>query len=340
MTFSPGSDRAAKDAPSPPSFADVEDAARRLGSVARITPLFESPTLNGLAGLRLLIKAEMLQHTGSFKFRGAFNRISRLDPAERAKGVVAYSSGNHGQAVAAVAAMTGSRAAIVMPEDAPVNKIENTRAHGAEIVLYDRRRESREEIAAQIAMDRNATLVPPYDDPLIIAGQGTVGLEIAEQAAEMGATLDAVLVPCGGGGLIAGTALALAKTQPLAKIYSVEPEGFDDTARSLAAGQRLSNTGGGESFCDALLTPMPGAITFAVNRQELAGGLVVGEAEIKRAMALAFRHLRVVLEPSGAVALAAALSACPTGPGTTAAVICSGGNVDMSAFRTALAAAR
>ena len=319
-----------------PTFADVQAAAGRLRGRAVVTPLLESPLLNEELGVRVLVKAEALQRTGSFKFRGAYNHISRLAEAGRCRGVVAYSTGNHAQGVAAAARLAATPALIVMPADAPEVKLNNTRAWGAEVVFYDRDRDSREEIAGQIADERGLALVPPFDHPWTIAGQGSVGLELAEQAAALGAELDAVLVPCGGGGLISGCALALAERAPHAAIYAVEPTGFDDTSRSLAAGSRQRIDPGARSFCDALLAPMPGELTFAINRTCLAGGLVVDDDEVARAMRLAFRHFKLVLEPSGAVALAAVAAEKLDCRGKTVAVVASGGNVDADTFAAAL----
>jgi len=315
-----------------PSFADIEAAATRLAGHAVVTPLLEFPALNNELGGRILIKPETLQRTGSFKFRGAYNKISQLPQEAGAAGVVAYSSGNHAQGVAAAAALLGLPAAIVMPSDAPAIKIDNTRGYGAEVVLYDRYHEVREDVARVLAEERGATVVPPYEDPDIIAGQGTCGLETASQAAALGARLDTMLVCCGGGGLISGIALAMAELSPETAVYSVEPEGFDDTARSLAAGQRLENKPGAKSFCDAILTPTPGALTFALNRRLLAGGLAVSDAEVAAAMAYAFRSLKLVVEPGGAVALAAVLSRKLDLRGKTVALVLSGGNVDPRIF--------
>ena len=320
-----------------PGFDDVLDAAARLAGQVVRTPLVESPKLNALAGGRLLVKAEMLQRTGSFKFRGAYNHMSRLDADQRRRGVVAYSSGNHAQAVAAVARLLGMPAVIVMPSDAPAIKIANTRAYGAEVVPYDRLRDNREAIGEALAAARGLALVRPYDDPLVVAGQGTVGLELAEQAAELGTTLDAVLVPCGGGGLVAGVALALSGRSPATRVYAVEPQGFDDTALSLAAGRRVGHGAGDASFCDALMAPMPGEITFPIHRRLLAGGLAVGDDDTARAMAAAFLRLKLVVEPGGAVALAAVLAGKLPVTGGTVAVVCSGGNVDPAVFCRALA---
>jgi threonine dehydratase len=319
-----------------PTAADVADAAARLDGVAVRTPLLTAPALDAATGARVLIKPEVLQRTGSFKFRGAYNRISRLNAAERAGGVVAFSSGNHGQAVAAVARLLTVPATVVMPADAPGMKIEATRGHGASVVLYDRAREDREQIARKIVRDTHATLVPPFDDPLVIAGQGTVGREIAEDAAQLGAALDVLLAPCSGGGLIAGATLALKERFPRLASYAVEPAGFDDTARSLRQGARVANSPGSSTLCDALMVAQPGALTFALNQKLLAGGLSVTDDEALSAMEFAFRALKLVLEPSGAVALAALLARKIDVAGKTVAVICSGGNVDADVFSRAL----
>lgn len=319
-----------------PCFADVADAARGLAGHAVVTPLLDCPALDALTGARVLIKAETLQRTGSFKFRGAWNRISRIDPPLRAKGVVAYSSGNHAQAVAAVASAFGIPATIVMPADAPNLKAEATRAWGATIVFYDRATESREAIAERILAEQGGTLIPPFDDPLIMAGQGTAGLEIAEQCAARGMAPDLVLVPVSGGGLIGGISLAVKERYPACAMWAVEPAGFDDTARSLASGRREANSQSTGSFCDALLVPTPGRITFAVNRRLLAGGLAVTDAETARAMEFAFRHMKLVVEPGGAVALAALLAGKLDVIGKTVVVVCSGGNVDAATFCAAV----
>jgi threonine dehydratase len=318
----------------PVSFADVAAAADRLRGVASETPLLESDALNELVEGRLLIKPEPLQRTGSFKFRGAYNAISTLHPPA----VVAYSSGNHAQGVAMAARLLGLPATIVMPSDAPRTKLEGTRALGADVITYDRAAEDREAIGREVALRTGAVLIRPYDDPLIVAGQGTVGLELAEQAAKRDAMPDAVLVCCGGGGLVAGCAVALHQRAPGAAIYAVEPTDFDDTARSLAVGERLANVQGARSFCDALLAPMPGELTFALNSRLLAGGLSVTDAEVASAMRLAFRHLRLVVEPGGAVALAAALAGRIPTRGRIIGVVVSGGNVDADLFARILAA--
>lgn len=318
------------------SIALIEAAAVRLAGHARRTPLLTSPFLDEIAGRRVLVKAECLQHTGSFKYRGAWSAISALDPATRAKGVIAYSSGNHAQGVAMASRQHGVAAVIVMPADAPAIKIANTRALGAEVVLYDRRTGDRDAIGTRLAADRGLTLIRPYDEPLVIAGQGTVGLEIAEQAAAMDVAKADVLVCCGGGGLSSGIALALAARAPGFRVRTAEPLGFDDMCRSLAAGQIRSNDPAASTICDAIVTPQPGNITFPI-LQHLAGpGLVVSDTEALRAMALAWARLKIVLEPGGAVALAAALFRRNQIEGDAVIAVASGGNVDPALFARAL----
>ena len=319
-----------------PTAADVRAAAGRLEGVVRRTPLVADTSLDAATGGRVLLKLEPLQHTGSFKARGAYNRLVQLSAEERKAGVVAFSSGNHAQGVAWSARRLGIPATIVMPADAPQAKLANTLALGAEIVAYDRERESREEIAARMAAERGATLVPSFDDPHIIAGQGTVGLEIMEQAAEAGLVPDDVVVCCSGGGLVSGCALAVKDLSPEARIYTAEPEAFDDARRSLAAGRRERNAAGGRSICDALLAPSPGELTFALMQRLLAGGLAVSDDEVRRAMAWAWRELKVVVEPGGAVALAALLAGRLDARGRTVAVVVSGGNVDAALYCEAL----
>ncbi|QIG51796.1 threonine/serine dehydratase [Nordella sp. HKS 07] len=319
-----------------PTIDNVTEARERLKGYAFVTPLLESPALNARVKGRVLIKAECLQRTGSFKFRGAWNCISRLTQGTAKGGVVAYSSGNHAQGVAAAAALMKLPALIVMPADTPDIKKANTRAYGAEVVTYDRERESREEIASRIAEERGAVIVPPFEHPQIIAGQGTAGLELVEQAQERGATLDAVLVPASGGGLAAGIALAVKAKSPATTIHCVEPEGFDDHARSLISGRRERNDRASGSICDALLSPMPGELTFSINKSHLTSGLVVSEAEVKRAMAFAFQHLKIVIEPGGAVGLAALLAGRIAAEGRSIAVIASGGNVDPAFYADVL----
>lgn len=320
-----------------PSFADVEAAARRLEGVALRTPLLRNPFLDGAVQRSVVLKPEMLQRSGSFKFRGAYNRLVALDDRERAAGVVAFSSGNHAQGVAAAAALLGIRARIVMPEDAPRIKLDNTRALGGEVITYDRYRDSREAIARDIAERDGAVLVPSYDDPYIIAGQGTLGLELFEDLAESGESLDALLICCGGGGLSAGCALAAAGLSPQTTLYCVEPEGYDDHARSLQSGRRETADTSLPSLCDALLSPQPGELTFAINRRALHAGLVVSDAEVREAMRFAFRVLKLVVEPGGAVALAALLAGKLPAKYQRVGVVLSGGNVDPSLFAEVLA---
>lgn len=315
-----------------PDIADIETAAVRLKGFAVRTPVIESPALNDRTGGRILIKAECLQRTGSFKFRGAWNCISRLDPDKHLGGVVAYSSGNHAQGVAAAAQIKGLPALIVMPADTPKIKQDNTRGFGAEIVTYDRATQSREEIAAKFVRERRAVLVPPFEHPDIIAGQGTVGLELAEQAEELGVTLDDVLVCCSGGGLTAGIALAMEANSPATRVHTVEPAGFDDYARSLKSGRREKNAKASGSICDALLSVEPGEMTFAINRSRLAEGLVVTDAEAAEAVRYAFEVLKLVVEPGGAAALAAVLSGRIATQGRIFGVIASGGNCDAEMF--------
>ncbi len=319
-----------------PGLAEVRAAAGRLAGVARRTPLLAGTPLDEALGGTLLFKAECLQRNGAFKFRGAYNRLVQLDERERHAGVVAFSSGNHAQGVAAAARMLGIPATIVMPADAPAIKLDNTRALGAEVVLYDRFAEDREAIARKIVAGRGATLVPAYDDPHVVAGQGTAALELVQQAEELGLVPDQVLVPTSGGGLTAGTAIAVRALAPAASVYGVEPEAFDDTRRSLAAGVLLANPPEARSICDALQSSPPGRLTFAINRELLAGVLTVSDREVEAAMARAFRDLKLVVEPGGAVALAAVLAGKLPVAGRTTAIILSGGNVDPAVFIAAL----
>jgi len=307
---------------------DVEAAAARLAGVAVRTPLIRSAELDALAGGNVLLKPECLQVTGSFKIRGAYNIMSQLSAGEARRGVVAFSSGNHAQGVAAAGALLGMKTAIVMPEDAPRAKLDNTRRLGGEVITYDRYSGDREAIARGIAAERGAVVVPSYDHPDIIAGQGTVGLEIAAQSAELGLVPDQVLVCCGGGGLIAGSALALTAKLPGVSVHSVEPESFDDTARSLELGRRVEVARDARSICDALQAHTPGALTFEINRRLLGPGYVVSDDEVREAMRFAFRHLKLVVEPGGAVALAAVIAGRVATQGRVTAVVISGGNVD------------
>jgi threonine dehydratase len=314
----------------------IRAAAKRLDGHARRTPLLTSPFLDEIAGRRVIVKPECLQHTGSFKYRGARAALSALVAATRAKGVIAFSSGNHAQGVALAAREFGVAAVIVMPSDAPEMKIANTRALGAEVVLYDRATEDRDAIGARLAAERGLTLVKPFDEPEVIAGQGTVGLEIAEQAAALGVTRAEVLVPCGGGGLTSGIALALAAEAPGLRVRTCEPEGFDDVKRSLAAGEIRANDRLSGSICDAIVTPAPGKLTFPIMHRLCGPGIAVSDDESLRAMALAFTRLKIVIEPGGAVALAAALWHGDQLAGDTVIVVASGGNVDAALFRNAL----
>jgi threonine dehydratase len=316
----------------PVTYADIAAAAERLAPVLVATPLLSAPTIDALCGARILVKAEMLQRTGSFKVRGAYNRLVQLNADERRRGVVAFSSGNHAQAVAWAARSLAVPAAIVMPKRAPAIKAERTRGYGAEVVLFEGDRVAMEAYARLLAAERQATLVPPFDDPRIIAGQGTLGIEIAAQARAAGATPDVVVVPCSGGGLVGGTAIALRRDLPSAQVYAVEPEGYDDLARSLAAGTRLANAPGAHSICDALLVPSPGELTFAINRRLLAGSLAVADRHAERAMAVLFNHLKIVAEPGGAIALGAVLGGAIDVRGKTVVVVASGGNVDAALF--------
>jgi threonine dehydratase len=313
-----------------PTYGDVLAAAKRIAGHAVRTPLVESPLLSERTGGRIFLKLELLQRTGSFKFRGAMNRIAMIPENQRAGGVVAFSSGNHAQGVAAAARLFGMKALIVMPSDAPRPKIEGTRALGAEIVEYDRQRDDREAIAAGIREERGATLIKPYDDPGIMAGQGTAGLEIAEDAARFGVELDTVLAPCSGGGLVTGVALGLKGSGSKAKVYSVEPENFDGMRRSLAAGMRVSapgtSEGGKLSIADALMAPIPGIHVFELAKTLLSPGLAVSDAELERAVAFAATKLKLLVEPGGAAALAALLSG--KAEGKNIAVVLSGGNAD------------
>jgi threonine dehydratase len=315
---------------------DIEAAAERLAGVSVRTPLLRSFELDELARGKVLIKPECLQVTGSFKIRGAYNFLSQLTPGERQCGVVAWSSGNHAQGVAAAGSMLGIRTAIVMPEDAPRAKLENTRRLGGEVITYDRYTGDREAIARQIASERDAVVVPSYDHQRIIAGQGTVGLEIAEQSIAMHMPPDQVLICCGGGGLVSGSAIALTGKLPRVTVHPVEPAEFDDTARSLARGERVSVGPDARSICDALQAHEPGAMTFAINRRLLGRGLTVSDAEVCEAMRFAFRYLKLVVEPGGAVALAAVLAGKIDTRDKTTAIVLSGGNVDVEQFASIL----
>ncbi len=315
----------------------IRAAATRLAGHTRVTPLLSSPFLDDIAGRRLFVKAECLQHTGSFKFRGGWSALSALAPKKRKNGVIAFSSGNHAQGVALAAKLHGVPSVIVMPHDAPAVKIANTRAFGAEVILYDRANESREDIGATLAADRGLTLIRPFDEPQVIAGQGTCGLEIAQQAAELDATEAEVLVCCGGGGLTAGIALALAADAPGMRVRPCEPDGFDDVARSLQSGVKQSNRALTGSICDAIVTPSPGDLTLPIMQDHCAAGLVVTDEECLQAIGLAFERLRIVIEPGGAAALAAALFRKDQISSDTVVAVATGGNIDRATFARALA---
>lgn len=311
------------------SYEGVLDAARQIAPAAVRTPLIESPALNDRVGGRVLLKAETFQVAGAFKFRGAYNRISRLSAAELTSGVVAFSSGNHAQGVAAAAKLMGAHATIVMPADSPAIKIAGVKSFGGEVRLYDRWTESREEIGAQVARDRGSVLVPPFDDPYVIEGQGTSALELLDQA---DCPIDQLLCPCSGGGLMAGIDLVMEARSPTTKTWAVEPEAYDDTARSLAAGERMGHPQGPPSICDALQTPIPGVLTFPINQRVLSGALSITDMEAAEAVAYAFRTLKLVVEPGGAAGLAALLAGKLGGQGRTTAIILSGGNIDPGLF--------
>lgn len=319
------------------TLAMIHAAAIRAKGHVRQPPLLTSPFLDEIAGRRLFIKAECLQHTGSFKFRGGWSALSGMEPALRKNGVIAFSSGNHAQGVALAARMHGVAAVIIMPDDAPSLKIDNTRALGAEVVLYDRNSQDRDLIGAKLADERALTLVKPFDEPLVIAGQGTCGLEIAAECKALGVTGAEVLVPCGGGGLSAGIALALEKHAPEMAVRPCEPQGFDDTIRSLISGRIERNPAMQGSICDAIITPSPGNLTFPIMQRLCQPGVAVSDDDCLHAMALAFSRLKIVLEPGGAVALAAALFHGDKLPDRDLVVVVSGGNVDPETFVQALA---
>jgi threonine dehydratase len=315
-----------------PTASDIEAAAKRLAGIAVRTPLINAPVLDEVIGARVFLKAETLQRTGSFKFRGAYNKISSIPTDRRSAGVVAYSSGNHAQGVAAAARLLGMRATIVMPADAPRPKRERTLALGAEVVLYDRNTEDRAAIAKKIVAERGATLVPPYDDPLIIAGQGTIGTEIVEDLARLSLKPEIVIVGASGGGLAAGISLGVKSKVPSAKFYAVEPEGFDDTLRSFASGKREANARMSGSICDALLSNTPGELTFPITRELIGQGTTVTDDEVGNAVRYAFHELKLVVEPGGVIGLAALLAGKIAVKGKVVVAILSGANVDPELF--------
>jgi threonine dehydratase len=320
-----------------PTIADIDAAARRLAGVAVRTPLIAAPALDALTGGRVFLKAETLQRTGSFKFRGAYNKIASIPPERRHGGVVAFSSGNHAQGVAAAAKLLDMPAVIVMPRDAPKPKRDRTAALGAEVVLYDREKEDREAIAREIAEKRGAVLVPPYDDPFVIAGQGTAGREIVEDLAAAGLKPDVVIVNASGGGLTAGVALAVKSANPDARVYTAEPQGFDDHARSFRSGRRESNVALSGSICDALMSQAPGELTFAITRDLVGEGLTASDEEVACAVAFAFRELKLVVEPGGAVSLAVLLAGKLDVTGKVVVAVLSGGNIDPALFHKLVA---
>ncbi|HEY4940187.1 MAG TPA: threonine/serine dehydratase [Rhizomicrobium sp.] len=321
-----------------PTFADVEAAATRIAPYAVRTPLLENADLNARTGGRIFLKPEMLQRTGSFKFRGAVNTVLQIAPDRRANGVVAFSSGNHAQGVAAAALAFGLPATIVMPKDAPAAKIEGTRRLGAEVIFYDRHSDDREAIAREIVARTGATLIQPFDNAQVVAGQGTMGLEIAADAKARGVALDTVLTPCGGGGLVAGVALAISGASPGTQVIGIEPERFDGMGLSLAAGQRISAPGGALSIADALMAPLPGQIPFAIAKNLVSKAVAVSDAELERAVSFAFQRLKLVVEPGGAAALAALLAGRFDTNNKAIAVVLTGGNCDIATVARCCAA--
>jgi threonine dehydratase len=319
-----------------PTTGDVLDASARLRGVAVETPVLRSDLLDELTGAKVFVKLEPLQHTGAFKFRGAYNCLSRLDRRTCPDGVVAYSTGNHGQAIATVGRMLDIPITVVMPSNAPENKVEKARKAGARIVRYDRERQSREEVAAELARDGQYAVVPPGDHHHVIAGQATVAFETLDR---FGAdAFDAIVVPCGGGGLSAGTCLAVEAAQSRAQVWAAEPSDFDDTRRSLASGQRETNPAGRVSICDALLAPVPAELPFSINGSRLSGVLAADDSAVRQAMAFCFETFRVVVEPGGAVALAGLMTDSNASPlrGKRVLIVASGGNVDATLFASAI----
>ena len=338
----PATDRMRYDAqmtnnPLPVTPADIDAAAKVIAPFAVRTPLLSSAALNARVGASVFLKPELLQRTGSFKFRGAFNKLSSIPQDKRGGGVVAFSSGNHAQGVAAAAQILKMQATIVMPADAPASKRERTKSYGAEVVLYDRDREDREAIAREIAGKRGATLVKPYDDPFIIAGQGTAGREIAEDMSALGIAPDIVVAPASGGGLIAGIATAVKAKFPQTNVIVAEPKDYDDHGLSLRAGKREAHHARHRTICDALMAETPGEITFAINGKLLAGGVAASDEEVGAAIAFAFRELKLVVEPGGAVGLAALLSGRLDAHGKNVVIVLSGGNVDADLFARLIA---
>ncbi|HEY3950491.1 threonine/serine dehydratase [Phenylobacterium sp.] len=314
------------------TFKDVQAAAARIKGLAVETPLVESPALNERVGGRVLLKLETQQRVGAFKFRGAYNRLVQLEGAQKQAGVVAFSSGNHAQGVALAAKLLGLPALIVMPSDAPALKVANTRGYGAEVRLYDRLTESREAIAAEIAQQRGATVVPAYNDPHIVAGQGTVGLELLAQARAAGADLDQIVSPVGGGGLLSGISLVSKELSPRTALWGAEPSLYNDLAQSLEKGERVSVKPTVRTLCDALESPSTGDITFPILKRNLAGAVGLTDPEVAETLRYAFATLKLVMEPGGSVALAALLTSKVAAKGKTTGVVVSGGNVDPELF--------
>lgn len=311
-------------------------AAARLKGKAVRTPLLENEVLNERVGGRVFIKAEVLQRYGSFKFRGAYNLVSQLSDEQRRKGVLAWSSGNHAQGIALASKLLGAKATIVMPEDAPAIKTRNVRSLGAEIITYDRYTEDREAIAMEILRERGMALAPSYDHPHIVEGQGTLALETWEDATARGAALDAFIVPCGGGGLTSGCAAILEEMSPRTEVWIAEPEGYDEAWASIMAGERLKADATKPTICDAIASPSPGWLTFPIMQRLVRGGAALSEREVRQAMIFAFEHLKLVVEPGGAVALAALLSRKFDASGKVTAVVLSGGNVDPALFASVI----
>jgi threonine dehydratase len=322
---------------SAPTLDEVRGAAKTLADVIIPTPLLQNPDVNGRLGGTLLIKNEAMQRTGAFKFRGAYNRISQMDPDQKARGVVTYSSGNHAQGVAMAAKLLGTSALIVMPSDVPRAKMDHTTALGAKIVTFERGEVTSDDVVARLKSETGRIIVPPSEDQRILAGGGTVPLEIVQQADR---PIDAILVPCGGGGLTAVSAIVMNEFSPGTQVFGVEPELFDDTRRSLAAGERLENPKGQKTICDAIMTPIPNALTFSINKALLAGVLTVTDDEVRAAMLFAFENYKIVVEPGGAVGIAAVLSGKIDIKDKTIVVIVTGGNVDADRFSAALNTAR
>jgi len=319
------------------SITDIKAAAKRLKGVAVRTPLIESPLLNDRVEGRVFVKAENLQHAGAFKFRGAYNRLSQFSDAEKSAGVLAFSSGNHAQGIALAAKILGIKATIIMPEDAPTLKVEGTRGYGAEVVFYDRYNEDREEVAKNVAGDSGVVVVPPYNNKHIMAGQGTVGLEIAEDLETLGLTADQALINCGGAGLASGVFTALYNAFPALDGYAVEPEAFDDVKRSLETGEIQQVDFGSRSICDALLTPSPGTLTFPILQGLGVKGITVTDDEARMAVAYTANTLKQVGEPGGVVSLAAVLAGKVDVKDKVTVCVISGGNIDPEMLRDCLA---